>query len=764
MVGLDQPNQLPSPTIPIGDPPPLPFEDPNILGKERVPAVDEPAVELPGDPLEIPELTRQSALACLVTGRPVYGIALANTNVRTEPAVNSCRIGRAPRGTLLRIDGIYEQGDLSRLTSLQREVVLSEAELDEITANTDDASQEESTASATEVPTTESLVMAFQAAAASKRTEETAEDATVGYEEDILPLFERSCSACHSEIAQTSGLVVTDYEALLEGSDNGAVVVPGSVDGSMLWWQIFTNKMPVVGSLSDEDKELIRTWIDTGAPERRSNQEETASTTSGLADLLAEQPAAQEQVEATPTVRREIENIWLELNEDDFDDVPNSCSYDPEVPHTLVSGDLIRLISCGVEPSEAMLTRIRDDLEQGTAPVIAAAPPAASPLSSSEAAPSTSFASPVGNYAGITAAPLGVGPPLDSDEFMVPKANFCMEPRYMKLQDNKSITAMAFAPDGRLFFAVDDMPTGRDVDPLILLDANHPSRYIGVIDSNTGGGYVEILRERGRITGLDYYNGALYVSLAGEVGVIPDGQEYKTLAGGFAVASQYFHANNGIVVSDGWLYVSAGGIRDGWSDGPIVGMDENGAMHVVTGGNPWASRIVRAPLDVITRDRNINNFETASRGWRNPYGLARGPDGRLWVTDNGATNVPDGTSAGDEVNVFDPRTVAPGTPDGETPYFGFPLSLTNGNPGWYTEPVIQLPNAGAPTGITWAYGTIFYGQYGVQPGLYRLAQGGGGTIAERVMMGWPIVSLATAPDGSLWIGMGTGGIYRFAQC
>lgn len=347
---------------------------------------------------------------------------------------------------------------------------------------------------------------------------------------------------------------------------------------------------------------------------------------------------------------------------------------------------------------------------------------------------------------------------------MIPKGNFCLEPRYMKLHEQKSITAMTFAPDGRLFMAIDDMPTGQNVDQLILLDAFHPSRSVAVIDSNTGGGFAEIVREKGRITGLDYFNGALYVSLAGEVGVVPDGQEYKKLAGGFAVASQYFHANNAIVVSDGWVYVATGGIRDGWSDGPIQGMAEDGAMHVVTGGNPWASRIVRVPLDVLLRDRNIGDFQTAARGWRNPYGMTRGPDGRLWITDNGATNVPDEISAGDEVNVFDPRTVAPGTPDGNTPYFGFPLSLTNGNPGWYVEPALALPNASAPTGISWAYGTVFYGQYGTQPGLYRLANSGGRVIAERVMMGWPIVSLATAPDGSLWIGMGTGGIYRLAAC
>lgn len=664
----------PSKTVLPTNLPPLPFDHPNLLGE-----VTERPEPPPGP---IPTLTRQSALTCLATGRSVYGIALANTNVRTKPEVDSCRIGRAPRGTLLRIDGIYEQGELERLTSLVR-------------------------VTATSSPSAENI----------------------GFEEDILPIFQRNCNACHGLAAKSAGLVAVEYDLLLTGSNRGEVVVPGDLEGSMLWWQIFTDRMPVIGELSDDDKELIKTWIEAGAPEKR------------------------------PETRTEITNVWLELNEGDFDDVPHACEYNADLPHSLVSADLIQLLSCGVEPNDSMLVKIRSELAPVAAPKVAAASAAVG--SSSGASQPSSFS---GGASGITVAPLGLGPPLDSDEFMVPKPNFCMEPRYMKLQEEKSITALAFAPDGRLFMALDSMPTGQNVDSLVLLDAHHPSRSVAVVDSNTGGGFAEILTEKGRITGLDYHNGSLYVSLAGEVGVIPDGQEYKKLAGGFAVASQYFHANNGIVVSDGWLYVSAGGIRDGWSDGPIVGMEESGAMQVVSGGNRLAARIVRAPLNVLLDQRSIDDFETVARGVRNPYGLAAGPDGRLWFTDNGATNVPDEVSAGDEVNVLNPRSVTPGTPDGNTPFYGFPLSLTSGNPGWYTEPVLAMPNASAPTGITWAYGTIYYAQYGMNPGVYRLASSGGRIVAERIMMGWPIVSLATAPDGSIWMGMGNGGIYRITPC
>jgi glucose/arabinose dehydrogenase len=273
---------------------------------------------------------------------------------------------------------------------------------------------------------------------------------------------------------------------------------------------------------------------------------------------------------------------------------------------------------------------------------------------------------------------------------------------------------------------------------------------------------VEIMVESTRITGMVYYNGALFLNRAGEVGWIPDGGKYQTLAGGFAVNSQLFHANNGIAILDGWLYVSAGGVIDGYSDGPIVGIGEAGAQNIVAGGNRFAARIVRAPVDALISQRSIEVFQTVARGVRNPYGLTVDPSGRIWFTDNGATNVPDNVSAGDEVNLFDARAVAPGTPEDATPYFGFPLALTaDPVPDWYRAPVVDLPNTSAPTALTWAYGTLFFGAYGRNPGLYRLGQGADGSvIAERVLLIWPLLSMATAPDGALWIGTGSGGLFR----
>ena len=78
----------------------------------------------------------------------------------------------------------------------------------------------------------------------------------------------------------------------------------------------------------------------------------------------------------------------------------------------------------------------------------------------------------------------------------------------------------------------------------------------------------------------------------------------------------------------------------------------------------------------------------------------------------------------------------------------------------YVEPVATLINTAAPTGITWAYGTIFFARYGKDPGLYRLGNAGGQITTERVMLIWPLLAVATAPDGAIWLGTGDGGLYR----
>ena len=627
----------------------------------------------------------EEAFSCLAGGHPVYAVLQRNANVRNRPHPESCHLGRAPAGTLVRVEAVFGQEQELPFISLDRSV-------DRIRVS------------------------------------------TPGFDEDIRPLLEENCGACHSGVVKQAELQVTEYEPLMVGGQNGPVVQPGAPDASKLWTQIRSGAMPLVGELGDDDKALIYDWIVAGA--------------------------TRQGTEPAP-----VAEMWLRLSGEDFTRAPNECAQDGgTVPY--INAQLALPASCAVIPDAEQIAEYLPIVEPASV-----APSQTSGDSANNVDTSAAVAPPRGMAAGsvgIRVAPLNLSPPSESDPWLIPQGGFCAEQFLApKLQDKFSITALTFAPDGRLFIALDH-PASGNFDPNILYDPYNTSRSIVIWNSVSRDSYYEILRESSRVTGMAWHAGALYLNRAGEVGRIVDGGGYEPLAGGFAVAGQLFHANNGLVISDGWLYVSAGGVRDGYSDGIIVPGDgdlpaETLATNVAAGGNPFAARIVRARLDRLLAERSIGVFQTAARGVRNPYGIAVDPFGRIWFTDNGATNVPGDFNAGDEVDLLDPRTLSAAANAGDvnaTPFYGFPMVLGGVNKDWWTAPVLTLPNSAAPTGITWAYDTIFFANYGRDPGLFRMANAGGRIIAERIMHNWPVQAVTTAPDGAVWIGTGKGGLFR----
>jgi len=759
--------QLPPAVAQAG--PAIPFRDPNPLGDPQFTV--EPFTD-------ISELE-----ACLALGQPVYGIALQNTNVREAPTLNSCRVGRIPRGTLVTVTAVVTTATTTANLLVEPTVLNSTAKTTFVVASQESTLQTtvltttlQPTLVATPVSSPSSTTGADAGTAINPVTVASEEpvDLSPGYQEDIQPIFQRNCIACHSTVVKQKNLQVTAYAPLLAGSSSGPVVIPGDSEASILWQQVESGQMPLVGELKPEERDLIREWIDNGAPERRQPLP-NASVAQAVVEENDPLPTPTDEItdENSEESAGEEDNstFWLTVADEGIDPVPDVCEEPSGDSQQVVSGDLILPISCGVPPRSAQLQSLLQSLaivpapaqplpNVPTAPVanadtssvpeeetVAEEPVAAPPVRPAGAIP----------QAGLQTALLGLGAPSDSDPWLTPRGGFCIDQHFT--QNERSITALAFAPDGRLFVALDSRLDGAQ-DNNVLYDAYHPSRSIVIYDPNTRFTPTEIMNESSRITGMAYANGAIFLNRAGEVGWIQDGGTYRTLAGGFAVNSQLFHANNGIAITNGYIYISAGGIRDGYSDGPLVGISESGAQNLVSGGNRFAARLLRAPLDRLINEYNIELFETAARGLRNPYGVAVDPSGRLWFTDNGATNVPENVSAGDEVNLYTTAASPPGTPEENTPYYGFPMALTTPQP-WYTGPVLALPNTSAPTGITWAYGTIFFGQYGREPGLYRLGRADNGEIvAERVMLVWPLLAVTTAPDGALWIGTGSGGLYR----
>lgn len=97
------------------------------------------------------------------------------------------------------------------------------------------------------------------------------DDGAPGWEE-ISAIFTERCVMCHSAGAGASkGLRLDDYAAALRGSERGAVLVPGDVDGSELVRRLRGRSVPRMPFLSrplpDEQIALIERWIEAGLPE-----------------------------------------------------------------------------------------------------------------------------------------------------------------------------------------------------------------------------------------------------------------------------------------------------------------------------------------------------------------------------------------------------------------------------------------------------------------------------------------------------------------
>ncbi len=85
----------------------------------------------------------------------------------------------------------------------------------------------------------------------------------------VRPILASRCYACHGVQIQQNGLRLDSLAAILKGSENGKVVVPGSSEKSRLVRRLLGKErpqMPYGGPpLSADEINLIRKWIDLGA-------------------------------------------------------------------------------------------------------------------------------------------------------------------------------------------------------------------------------------------------------------------------------------------------------------------------------------------------------------------------------------------------------------------------------------------------------------------------------------------------------------------
>jgi len=96
-----------------------------------------------------------------------------------------------------------------------------------------------------------------------------AEDNQAVFQSRILPVLTESCGACHSGSKAQNDLVVTSYEAVLQGGKHGQAIVPGSSQSSLLIQYIKGEKspqMPLGGSLPPARLAELASAIDAMVP------------------------------------------------------------------------------------------------------------------------------------------------------------------------------------------------------------------------------------------------------------------------------------------------------------------------------------------------------------------------------------------------------------------------------------------------------------------------------------------------------------------
>lgn len=89
-------------------------------------------------------------------------------------------------------------------------------------------------------------------------------DATALWSGKVQALFDVNCVKCHGPIEQKSGLELDTPEAVLKGSELGAVIVPGKPEESLLYQNLAPKSdphMPPKKQLTDAEREIVREWI-----------------------------------------------------------------------------------------------------------------------------------------------------------------------------------------------------------------------------------------------------------------------------------------------------------------------------------------------------------------------------------------------------------------------------------------------------------------------------------------------------------------------
>lgn len=99
----------------------------------------------------------------------------------------------------------------------------------------------------------------------------------VSYEQDVAPILARNCNECHMAPSgygyRVVGLKLDSYDSIIQGTIYGPIIVAGDGRRSMLnkvvEGRVGNKQCNASGnkeSISNEDIEVLKIWVDQGAP------------------------------------------------------------------------------------------------------------------------------------------------------------------------------------------------------------------------------------------------------------------------------------------------------------------------------------------------------------------------------------------------------------------------------------------------------------------------------------------------------------------
>lgn len=94
----------------------------------------------------------------------------------------------------------------------------------------------------------------------------TVQPGPVSYARQVAPIFQARCAECHGAETKEAGLDLSNYAAVMKGSEYGTVIEAGNPAESLVIEMVTAGEMPQdADPLSEEEIALIRAWIQAGA-------------------------------------------------------------------------------------------------------------------------------------------------------------------------------------------------------------------------------------------------------------------------------------------------------------------------------------------------------------------------------------------------------------------------------------------------------------------------------------------------------------------